>query len=165
MYKQQRAWSDKFIPYLKMILGYAFIDIANEKQDMEENTDLIMFCADKKNIACRVRRNSWLQRKSNEFTIRYDYSEGYKTEYQKILDGMGDFLLYCFADQNEEKIAAWRIIDLSAFRYLVKNGLLSGQQIIVNKDNVNSFMAIDIAKNPELNYKCSQNLTQELKTA
>jgi hypothetical protein len=147
-YTTARKWSDQFIPYLKMIIGYALIELPEPEEDKSRNTDLIFFSAKNTRIACRVRKNEWLIRSPNDITIRYSYRDGYKTEYQKIMAGWGDYMVYAFASQDENKISAWRVIDLQKFRDIEKTNGITGKKYFTNNDKYNSFMVVDVEKNP-----------------
>ena len=112
-YIQQRAWSDRFLPAMKRILGEHLIGEAPKEEDMCRNTDLITLSMEPMRIACRIRKPKYI--KHNDFTIRYDVSSGRKTEFQKILDGWGDYFLYGYAGENDD-LSAWGLCRLDEFR-------------------------------------------------
>lgn len=53
---------------------------------------------------------------ADDFTIRWSRPSGVDTEYQKIIKGLVDYILYGFIDQGEEKIISYFIGDLKVFR-------------------------------------------------
>lgn len=120
-WKKDKTWSDPYLLIVKAICGLLFIGEASEDEDRERNTDLTVFSVGGVRIAVRIRRHEyWLHTKPDnyrkEFTIRYSRPNGRKTEYQKILDGWGDFLFYGFALPKPPHLHGWGIVDLSLFR-------------------------------------------------
>ena len=111
-YKQQRSWSDGFMPSVKSILGQAIISESTFEQDTEEAFDLIT--PSSKKIACRVRDYDKYKQYIQEFTIRSQSYHNRKTEIHKILEGYGDWMFYGFTQGKEVKY--WSIIDLDVFR-------------------------------------------------
>lgn len=126
-YKTDRQWSDKFIPSLKRIIADLLIRPANDIEDMQHNTDLIVFRIDPVRVACRVRRYQYLQKYGDEFTIRAGRPNGTETELSKLISGYGDYFVYAFANELENDLSAWSIIDLRVFR------LWYNRQLVLNK--------------------------------
>lgn len=52
----------------------------------------------------------------DDFTIRWSRPSGIKTEYQKIMEGLVDYILYGFVNELEDKIIHYFIGDLVVFR-------------------------------------------------
>ena len=104
MWQKDKRWSDHFLPEIKSILGLHLIGEPPIEEDQERNT------------ACRVRRNHYLLRYGDEFTIRSNRPSGTKTELTKIIEGWGNYFFYAFADENESRLQKWLLGDLSAFR-------------------------------------------------
>lgn len=115
-WKTQKAWSDKFLPEIKSILGIHLIAEPPVEEDAQHNTDLIVLRLDAVRIACRVRRNQYLGGFGDEFTIRAGLPSGMKTELTKVVEGWGDYLFYAFADETETRLAKWTLADLRVFR-------------------------------------------------
>ncbi|MDR1574143.1 MAG: hypothetical protein LBS24_07525, partial [Clostridiales Family XIII bacterium] len=115
-WREDKRWSDKFLPQIKRILGECLITEPPIEEDIERNTDLIVLRLDSVRIACRVRKHKYLARYGNEFTVRAGRPSGAKTELTKIIEGFGDYFFYGFADENETELAKWLIGDLRAFR-------------------------------------------------
>ena len=111
----------------------------DEKADCEENTDLFFFEYRKLRIACRVRFDI-SSSKYGDITIRSRFGNG-KTEIDKINDGYGDYMLYCWGDK--ENIKEYMIIDLDVFRESQNEFFLREK---VNHDGMTSFYTYDINK-------------------
>lgn len=116
-YERDRRESDLFIPHLKAILGSVFFQIAPVQEDLEHNTDLIVFRMRQiGRIACRVRDLKYLETYGHQFTIRAGRPSGVDTELQKILNGWGDYTLYGFGNKETKRVVRWAIGDLNIFR-------------------------------------------------
>jgi len=118
-YVSQRAWSDRYIPEIKRIIGPLLLVEAPEQKDMREATDLIVFTARNLDIACRVRKPKYYADYPFEFTIRKAALNGGKTEWDKIREGFGDWMFYGFvADEFDpsQGFLAWYVVDLNILR-------------------------------------------------
>lgn len=152
-YIADRRWSDRFIPQLKYIIADLLIVPANDDEDQQHNTDLIVFRVQALRVACRVRRYHYLARYPNDFTVREGRPSGTKTELTKIVEGWGDYFVYAFADENERELCAWRIIDLNQFRLWFNRsivrlgGKLPGERQ-ANGDESSWFRAFDARQLP-----------------
>jgi len=118
-YLENRKWSDQYIPEMRRILSKYFWCKESEihediERDLMENTDLIL--PNGQTVACRVRKNEYLYSYRYQFTFRYSNPFGCKTEFEKMLDGYGDWLFYSFAENNTNKLSAGFIGNLDAFR-------------------------------------------------
>ncbi len=142
-----KAWSDRFIPEIKQHLSAVLIKEAPAIEDAERNTDLIVLKLDSVRVACRIRRHEYLQRYSNEFTIRTGRPSGTKTELAKVFEGWGDYMFYGFANAEQTALAAWFIGDLKAFRIWVFRELYKGSGMPGvekhNADGSSSFFVFD----------------------
>tara|TARA_R100001530_G_scaffold53044_1_gene39193 strand:- start:25 stop:516 length:492 start_codon:yes stop_codon:yes gene_type:complete len=116
-YKENREWSDGYMPSVKSILGQAIISESTFKQDTEEGFDLIT--PSTKRIACRVRDYDKYKQYMQEFTIRSRSEYNKRTEIHKILDGFGDWMFYGFT--KGDVVIYWSIIDLDVFRNNYEN--------------------------------------------
>lgn len=114
-WKEDKRWSDRFIPEITSILGQALIGPAPVEEDVHRNTDLMVLKMDNVRIGCRVRRNEYLRYK-DEFTIRIDRPSGNKTEFAKIIEGYGDYFFYGICDEYETNLECYALCDLSVFR-------------------------------------------------
>ena len=132
-WKDNKLWSDGFMPEIKKILGLYLIGEANEAEDSRRNTDLIVLTMAAVRIGCRVRRSGYVDKYGDEFTIRASLPTGTKTELAKIIEGWGDYFFYGHADQDDMNLAAWALCDLNVFRlwfnvFIVRNnGLIPGK--------------------------------------
>lgn len=118
-YAAQRAWSDRYIPEIKKIIGPLLLVEAPEQKDRKEATDLIILTARNLDIACRVRKPKYYEEYPFEFTIRKAALNGGKTEWDKIREGFGHWMFYGFAaDESDPKqgFLAWYVIDLNILR-------------------------------------------------
>ena len=136
-WKEDKRWSDRFLPEIKRILGEYLISEPPLEEDAEHNTDLMVLKLDSVRIGCRIRKFDYLERYGDEFTIRAGRPSGIKTELTKIIEGWGDYFFYGFSDEKEERLSQWILGDLKyfryyLFRYLAKN---NGQLPGIHKDN------------------------------
>ena len=144
-WKEQKEWSDRFLPEIKGILGQTFIGAAPPEEDMEHNTDLMVYRMEPLRIACRIRKEGYFGKYGHEFTIRASVSNGSKTEFHKIIEGWGDYFFYGFGNK-QGKLVWWsignlRVFNVWVFAQLVKNqGQLPGK-LIPNKDGLTEFRA------------------------
>ena len=115
-YEQDRRWSDKFIPAIRMIVGPRLVSITPDEIDCKQAADLMVFTARDMKIAARVRRPGFADRYPYQFTIRARRDSGADTELSKIVNGWGDWLFYGHSDDEEKHFALWWLIDLHALR-------------------------------------------------
>ena len=120
-YEKDRAWSDMFIPEIKQILGEFLIKEAPIVEDMMHNTDLIVFELGTVRIACRIRKYSFCQNYGDQFTLRYSRPNDKETEFQKMLNGYGDYFFYGFSNSKEDKLYKWIIGDLNKLRTYIND--------------------------------------------
>lgn len=115
-YQKDRAWSDRFIPQIKTIIGPLLLEPSDLQRDAIEATDLMVLVARDMRIAARVRRHGFADRYPWEFTIRARRDSGAETELSKIVNGWGDWLFYGHADEGDGYVDRWMLVDLHAFR-------------------------------------------------
>jgi len=146
-YNHNRHWSDKFLPQVIQVLscGKANVSITPFSIDVKEAADLIIE-ADleyQKDLyaAVRLRKSSYTSRYPFEFTVRYQYTAGYKTEYEKIMEGFADIMFYGFVIGNS--IARWIILDMDVFRAEAEKDYIARVHKY-NADGRNSFYAFDV---------------------
>lgn len=165
-YEQQREWSDSYIPQVsRIIIGALGLDpqvwyivVTTPEQDMTEAADLIL--TDGKEefmIALRLRNASYMEQFCFEFTIRREYTQGYKTEYVKIMEGFADMMFYGFRDGN--RVVRWLFLSIDEFRKHhhfdeVLDEWVPNDYIVFsrkdNKDGRNCFNGYDINSFPDL---------------
>lgn len=141
-YEADRQWGDAYLPAVRQIVGPHMLVPAPFENDVKEATDLMVLKALDFRIAVRVRRPGYALRFGNQFTIRYDRPTGARTEYEKIMEGFGDWMLYGHASADQPgELARWMLLDLSVFRCWA--ALHPVCPITNNCDGV-SFLAFDV---------------------
>lgn len=144
-----KAWSDRFIPEIKRIVGEHLIAVPPAEEDMLRNTDLLSLALPGQvRIACRVRKYAYLDLYPDEFTLRCSRPSGARTEIEKLLEGWGDYLFYGFAGADATELAAWLLADLSVFRrwvtwYPSQHGAWPGE-LRCNRDGSSQFVSFKI---------------------
>jgi hypothetical protein len=113
-YRNDREWSDKYIPQIKQIIGPHLLGVSSFEVDAEQATDLIVLTGRNMMIACRLRRPGY-EKYIGQFTIRSRRDTGASTELKKVIDGWGDWMFYGHANEAGV-IHAWMIIDFKSFR-------------------------------------------------
>lgn len=130
-FNNDKKWSDKWLPRLKSLCGQCLIETAPDNIDKQENTDLVMPML---SIACRVRRYCYYHLYKDEFTIRAHRDTGATTEFEKMSFGLGDYMIYAFADKEENRLQRWTLMDLSVLRrwlcdskeFVITSGMSNG---------------------------------------
>jgi hypothetical protein len=117
-YSTDRAYSDRFIPTIKQVVGPHLIVPADLKADIKQATDMTILTAKDMTVACRVRRPGYVDRYGWQFTMRSKRDSGAETELSKIVKGWADWMLYAFAqsDDPDDGFARWFLIDLKHWR-------------------------------------------------
>ncbi|MFA5636958.1 MAG: hypothetical protein WC977_13770 [Anaerovoracaceae bacterium] len=114
-----------------------------------------------------MRRNEYLARYGDEFTVRANRPSGQKTELTKIIEGWGDFLFYGIADATNQHLAKWTLIDLKAFRLWFARhmashaGEMPGQQL-ANGDGSSLFRAFRMADGPSNLVYCQSTAQEQI---
>lgn len=153
-WKNDKRWSDRFLPEIKQILGLYLISEPPIEEDQERNTDLIVLKLEAVRIGCRIRKYKYYCNYPNEFTIRAGRPSGIKTELTKIIEGWGEYLFYGFCNEEEASLVSWNIIDLKVFRLWFNKQLLKSEKgkypgmSKKNGDNSSWFIAFNIDKLP-----------------
>jgi hypothetical protein len=150
IYAKDRAFSDRYIPAIKQIVGPHLLQEAPLEVDQREATDLIVMRARAVTIAARVRRPGYAEAYPFEFTIRAARASGVTTELEKIRRHWGEMLFYGHAAE-QLTFSLWWLIDLNEFRYALQDNecrrcLRSGERL--NKDGVTSFRWFDLRSFP-----------------
>jgi hypothetical protein len=146
-WQNDKRWSDRFLPEIKGILGQHLIGEPPAEEDAERNTDLMVLRMEAVRIGCRIRKNQYLERYGNEFTIRAGRPSGVKTELTKIIEGWGDYFFYGFACPAERRLVRWALADMKVFRAAYMRKLAASGPGCVpgmgkrNLDNSSSFVA------------------------
>jgi hypothetical protein len=162
-WRDDKRWSDRFIPEIKGHLGRVLISEAPAEEDAERNTDLVILTLRPWRVACRIREHKYLSRYGGEFTIRSSRPSNARTELGKILEGWGDFIFYGFAAPQGDSLSQWFIGSLNAFRLWHSRELFNSPrgempgELQRNFDNSSNFRAYRKDRIPgfivaELNY-------------
>jgi hypothetical protein len=134
-YRDDYQYGRQFIPDIKKVLAEYLVKEAPEEEDQQRNTDLIVLKLEAIRVGCRIRRAvgangiNYLQRYSDEFTIRVERPRNSKTELRKIIEGWGDLFFYGFGDPDSGSLAAWILGDLNVFRSWHTDYLISKKQL------------------------------------
>lgn len=152
-WEKDKKWSDKFLPEIKRILGEHLIGEPPIEEDQERNTDLIVLKMEAVRIGCRVRKYKYIERYSNEFTIRAGRPSGVKTELTKIIEGWGDYFFYGFSNKQETGLFKWVLCDMDVFRLWFNTKLVQNNGIVPgikknNTDNSSFFLAYNVSDLP-----------------
>lgn len=115
-WKEDKRWSDRFIPQIKTILAQFLITESPPEEDQEHNTDLIVLTLKPFRVGCRIRKYKYIENYGDEFTIRSGRPSGCKTELTKIIEGWGDYFFYGFCDEQENKLQKYFLGNLNVFR-------------------------------------------------
>lgn len=115
-YRENRAWSDRFIPRMRELIGPHLLAPSSLDQDTKQAVDLVVLRGRDMSVACRVRRPGFADKYPRQFTLRSKLDSGVMTEFRKVVYGWGDWLFYGHATADELDIYPWWLIDLSAFR-------------------------------------------------
>ncbi len=156
-YIKHREFADKFVPMQQSIIDRyksrldfnkstaKFAYRYDEQKDLKENTDIVLYQYYNLRFALRVRNAE--QCKYRDLTIR-SYKNGNLTEYDKLMNGYGDYMLYCWGgliNNTNPYINEFVMIDLDIFRTKHEQFLL--QKDKQNKDGgMTRFNIYDLAK-------------------
>jgi hypothetical protein len=110
-----RAWSDRFLPGIKRIVGAQMRQTAPDDLDGTHATDLLMLDGRDVRGAARMRRRGHAGRVPYDFTLRSRSPGGGQTELAKWVNGAGDRLFYAHANARGDGFDLWWLIDLRAF--------------------------------------------------
>lgn len=126
------------------------IRTAPADQDLHYNTDLISDCGVR--FATRVRRPDVYSKRDwkNEFTIRTQ-REHCSTELEKLLNGWGDYIVYCHGHRSGEGLRAALIGNLDVFRQWYRREVRLGRdpgEEQRNPDGSSLFRAFSIRQLP-----------------
>lgn len=101
-------------------------------------------------FSTRVRRHGYLAAYGGQITVRTASRYGGRTEIDKILDGnaAADYMLYAFANEGEDDLAAWVIVDLPGLAaWMTDNRATLAEE---NNHDRSRFVGIDLDRTPHL---------------
>lgn len=95
-------------------------------------------------ISIRIRKHKYL--KFNDMTIRYKSLKGYRTEIDKIKDGLAQIYFYAYMSEDENSLCKVRICNVESIRKLIEQ---ENYKVCENKDGtmLAAFKFQDIANN------------------
>jgi hypothetical protein len=95
-------------------------------------------------ISIRIRKHKYL--KFNDMTIRYKSLKGYRTEIDKIKDGLAQIYFYAYMSEDENSLCKVRICNVESIRKLIEE---KNYKVRENKDGtmLAAFKFKDIANN------------------
>jgi len=136
----------RFTRQIKAILGNYFFR-KDVEADLREGTDFLIYEAGSVRVAARLRRYSYWKNPQfrDEFTIRHSRPSGIKTEIHKIREGLVDYMLYGFIDEQEQRIIQYFISDLVIFRACDPEPLMVNE----NADGSSRFAVYGISQFPD----------------
>jgi hypothetical protein len=138
----QRQFRDH---YAEIALGVVRVAVASWDDDARRNTDFQICTLDNGHrIACRARRAQYRHRYTSDFTIRYSRPSGVPTEWHKLRQGLGDFIIYGF-DAGDGRLQPWHLLNAHLVREYLTGG---GHWRYQANDDGTTFAAIDIDKLP-----------------
>lgn len=121
-YERDRKWAAQFDDHNMLIAMKALRvgRVAPALDDMRLNTDYQLILRAEPTmhrIAARTRRADYYGRHFHEITFRLARPSGVDTEWQKMLRGFGDYMIYGFAADNAgDRLRAWTVLNLAMFR-------------------------------------------------
>jgi len=126
-------------------LVQAEADTADILDDLKNNADLVIKATEIK-VSCRIRNAKYFYDPSTriQFTLRYFRKGNIPSEYNKIIKGKGNYMLYGFADEQE--ILGWFILDLQKLREFLPT--TTPLKVVVNSDGSSIFHVYSLLQFP-----------------
>jgi len=151
-WKAEKQFSDQYLNQIKQILGLHLISEPPTEEDQKRCTDLITMKMEPVRVLCRIRREKYLDKYGDEFTIRAECANGATTELTKIIEGWGDYMFYGFGNDNGQ-IVKWMLADVKVFRLAYMRSLYAKKPLgtkQTNKDMTDTkFIAFKINEFPD----------------
>jgi hypothetical protein len=148
-YQNRRAYGDLFLEPAKMVIGLFAAIPASFYLDTKCATDFTI-TTDQPHIAFRVRDSKYQQSYGNQFTLRCQVASGKETELDKILNGYGTWMLYCFGTEEPYPcFTSWTLIDLDSFRYHYQHNQESLSMGIKSNNDGSALAWFDITSFPD----------------
>ena len=137
----------RFMP--KLDSRYLLFKPSSEYEDSSLSYDAIF--NSNFTLSIRIRRNYALRYK--DITIRSKSKNGYKTEIDKIMEGMGQLYFYAYMNESETRLVKIRVVDIDVIRKMTLNNQFEQRK---NKNDPTHFYVYsfkDIAENKGGLYK------------
>jgi len=133
-YKKSRAFADKHITQMLDILGALFytkecisVEVAPFKADTKENTDFLVHFKEntkkdtKRDVPLKISARVRIFGKyDSSITFRASKENSTKLEWQKMLEGHGDYMLYSGETMDGTHIDRYVLLDLDIVREFTK---------------------------------------------
>lgn len=156
-YTDDRAYSDRFIPRVRDIVGPHLLEPAPAEWDMKHAADLVVLHARSITVGVRIRKPGYLEKWPFDFTIRSSLPSKTHTEFNKIMDGWMDLMFYGHgnSDPSNPLLRASMLIDMHVWRKvailhgidgLKRQGMIE-EQVNTRTDHV-GFISCDTRKWP-----------------
>lgn len=165
-YKESRTDSNRFdkevMNIIKKELSFTTgkedikVTVANDEQDMKHASDFIVTYQDAEfGVASRIRSNGDFYNSSHgtpyseQFTIRNSRRSN-ETEFEKILNGAGDYFFYGFKNEDDTSIGTYTIGRLDIFRDTLydRMDIVARSPVIWNSDGSSSFRVFNYSDFP-----------------
>jgi hypothetical protein len=121
-WEEDKRQTDPYLPLVKAICGAYIIGEAPLEEDRDRNTDLMVLTVGGMRIGVRLRsphywnkryKGTWMR---EEFTMRDSRPRGGTTEWDKMLEGFGDYFFYGFRTEDPPHLWGFGLLSLGEFR-------------------------------------------------
>lgn len=136
-YLERRAWSDRFLGDVQRILAPFVVSPAPLQADISQGIDLLTRPL---SIGVRIRRHRYLEQFGPQLTLR-------ASEMPKLIAGGPDYLFAGWASPDEERLAAWVILDVGQWRLWLVRSLWAGRRpwATCHNGDGSRFLVFDLA--------------------
>ena len=144
-WRPDKAWSDRYLPEVRAILGQVLLRPSPEEVDQRENADLVVLTLKDVKVAVRVRRARFVARYPYDVTIRSSRPSGVATELDKIIDHFATHMFYGFAD-GAGTLVRWVVLDLNRVRagWIRHESFRQALCQQFNRDGSSAFCSLDM---------------------
>jgi hypothetical protein len=151
-WEAEKRQTDPYLPMVKAICGVYVIGEAPLEEDRDHNTDLMVLTIGGLRIGVRLRSPHYWNKQykglwfREEFTMRDSRPHGAATEWDKMLEGFGDYFFYGFRTERPPHLWGFGLLHLAEFRTWVLQfrrqwQAWPGRQVF-NGDGSSTFRAI-----------------------
>lgn len=148
-YEERRLKADEVLPIQIAVANNIFrtvmndLEVADRDNDMKKVTDLFI-CSRVFRLSLRTRDRSYFAKYWNEATFRWP------GEWEKVLNGNGDWMLYQFETEDRQSVVAWSLIWLPGLRAAEAaakadtTGKIKRCFVVTHREGESSFMAVNL---------------------
>jgi hypothetical protein len=121
-WEADKRQTDPYLPMVKAICGAYLLDEAPPEEDRDRNTDLMVLRIGGLRIGVRLRSPQYWNKHygkiwvREEFTMRDSRPHGAATEWDKMLEGFGDYFFYGFRTERPPHLWGFGLLNLGVFR-------------------------------------------------